>query len=76
MPKILETPYLGALETCCFIPFKRHDIGKDQVMVAVLSSNQNRMLVVRALGHNARDGLISVRHSGNGGQDSLHVRCK
>eukprot|EP00957_Ditylum_brightwellii_P062052 4708816-Ditylum_brightwellii.AAC.1 len=72
----METPYLGDLETYCLIPFKRHDIGKVQVMVAVPSSTQNRMLVVRTLGHNSLDGLISARYSGNGGREPLHVRCK
>eukprot|EP00957_Ditylum_brightwellii_P001849 142511-Ditylum_brightwellii.AAC.1 len=69
MPKILETPYLGALETCCLIPFKRHDISKVQAMVVVSNSNHNRVLVLRMLGHNAHDSLLSVRHFGNGGQD-------
>eukprot|EP00957_Ditylum_brightwellii_P182359 13892106-Ditylum_brightwellii.AAC.1 len=38
-------------------------------MVAVPSSNQNWMLDVRMLEHDARDSLISVGHSDNGGQD-------
>ena len=76
MSKILETPYLGALETCCLIPFKRHDIGKVHAMVVVPSSNQNRMLVVRTLGNDAQDSLIMVIHFSNGGQDPVHIRWK
>eukprot|EP00957_Ditylum_brightwellii_P122838 9366924-Ditylum_brightwellii.AAC.1 len=68
----METPYLSALDTCCIIRSNRVDIGKIQGMRVLPSFGQGWKSVVRSMGHNAVDSLISVRHLGNGGWDPLH----
>eukprot|EP00957_Ditylum_brightwellii_P008647 656446-Ditylum_brightwellii.AAC.1 len=70
----MQQEQVGALDTCCLIPWKRLGIGKVQDMIAVQISGQGQTIVARGMGHNVLDSLISVRHLGDGGQDPLHVR--